>query len=103
LRQRLFFPAVVLGVPVLANHIAGAGEPFFIPPELLQGFGRVMLDTIASGVAEEFQQPRPGLNGNVMGFEAQKPRGLKYVQPCGKELMTQKFNLSVLNSYGNFN
>jgi hypothetical protein len=57
-------------VPVLANHIAGAGEPFFIPPELLQAFGRVMLDAIAGGVAQGFEQSRPGEHGNVMGFEA---------------------------------
>ena len=44
----------ILGVPVLADNIAGAGEPFFIAPKLLQGFGRIMFDAIADGIAERF-------------------------------------------------
>ena len=87
-------------MPVLANHIAGAGEPFFIPPELLQGFGRVMLDAIAGGIAQGFQQSRPGEHGNIMRFEAEKPRGLKHVQPRGEDLMAQELNLSFLNIHG---
>ena len=89
--------AGVLVVPVLTNDIAGAGEPFFVTPELLQGFRRVMLDAIAGGVAERFQQSRSGQNGDVMGFEAQKPRGLKHVQARGKNLLAQEFILSFLN------
>ena len=89
----LIFPAVILGVPVLANNIAGAGEPFLIAPDLLQGLGCVMLDAIAGGVAERLEQPRPGQHGNVVGFEAQKPGGFKHVEPCGQNLPAQEFNL----------
>src|SRR5208283_5746413 len=96
-RWRLILPAGIPVMPVLTNDITGAGEPFLVAPELLQGFCRVMLDAIAGGVAERFQQSRSGQNGNVMRFEAQKPRGLKHVQPCGKNLMAQEFNLSFLN------
>ena len=59
-----------------------------------------MLDAVAGGVAEGFQQSRPGQNGNVMGFEAEEPRGLKHVQPRGQDLMAQEFDLSFLNIHG---
>ena len=32
-----------------------------------------------------------------MGFEAEKPRGLKHVQARGENLLTQEFNLPFLN------
>jgi len=95
--RRLFFPAVILGVPVLADHIAGAGEPFFIAPELLQSFGRVMFDAVAGGIAERLEQPRPGQHGNIMRLEAEKPGGFKHVEPCGKNLSAQEFSLFFVN------
>jgi len=81
--RRLFFPADILGVPVLANNLTGAGEPFLIASDLLQGFGRVMLDAVAGGVAKRLEQPRAGQHGNVMRFEAQKPSGFKDVEARG--------------------
>ena len=65
-----FLIAGILGVPVLAYLIAGAGEPFLVAPELLQSFSRVMFDAVARGIAKWFQQSRAGQHGNVMGLEA---------------------------------
>ena len=93
----LFLLAGVLVVPELANGLAGAGEPFLIAPELLQGFGGIMFDAVARGVAERFEQPRAGENGNVMGFKAQEPGGFKHVEARGKYLPAQEFNLFFLN------
>ena len=75
----LFLLAGVLIVPELADGLAGAGEPFLVAPELLQGFGRIMFDAVARGVAERLEQPRARQHGNVMGLEAEKPRRFKHV------------------------
>ncbi len=75
----LFLLAGVLVVPELADDLAGAGEPFLVAPELLQGFGRVMLDAVARGVAKRLEQPRAGQHRNVVGFKAKKPSGFKHV------------------------
>ena len=50
----LLLLAGVLVAPELADNLAGAGEPFFIAPELLQRFGREMFDAVARGIAEWF-------------------------------------------------
>jgi hypothetical protein len=84
-------------VPELANDLAGAGEPFLVAPELLQGFSRVVFDAITHGVAKRFEQPRAGENGNVMGFESQKPGGFKHVEPRRENLPVQEFNLLFVN------
>ena len=84
-------------MPELANDLTGAGEPFLVAPELLQGFGRIMFDAVARGVAERFEQPRAGENGKVMGFKAQEPGGFKHVEARGKYLPAQEFNLFFLN------
>ena len=95
--KALIFSAAILGVPVLANNLAGAGEPFLVAPELLQSFGRVMLYAVARGVAERFEQPRAGQNGNVVGFEAEKPGGFKHAETGGQNLPAQEFSLFFVN------
>jgi hypothetical protein len=55
---------------MLANNFAGAGEPFLIASDLLQGFRRVLFVAVARGFATRLHQPRAGQHGNVMGLEA---------------------------------
>ena len=93
----LFLLAGVLVMPELANDLTGAGEPFLVAPELLQGFGRVMFDAVARGVAKRFEQPRASENGNVMRFEAEKPGGFKHIEARGKNLPAQEFSLFFVN------
>ena len=84
-------------MPELADDLTGAGEPFLVAPELLQGFGRLLLYAVARGVAEGFQKPRAGQHGNVMRLEAEKPGGFKHVEARGKNLPTQEFSLLFMN------
>ena len=89
----LFLLTGVLVVPELTHDLAGAGEPFLVAPEQLQGFGRVMFYAVARGVAERFEQPRAGQHRNIVGFETQKPRRFKHIEARGENLPAQEFNL----------
>ena len=82
---------------MLANNLAGAGEPFFIASDLLQVFGRVMLDAVTGGVAKRLEQPRASENGNVMWLESQKPGGFKHVEARGENLPAQELSLLFMN------
>lgn len=81
-------------MPVLADDFTGATQPFFIAPELLQHFRRIMFDAIADGIAERFQQSSRSQNRDVMGLEAQEAGRFKYIKPGRENLAAQEFILS---------
>jgi len=79
--------------PVCGNGVAGAGEPFFVVPELFQRFGGKELRAIAGGMAERFQQACGYEHGNLVWFKTEKPRCLGRVEPGGDDFPSEKFGL----------
>ena len=96
-RRILVSPAYIrhskTGLPsgFVYDDITGTGKLFLVPPELLQGFRRVMFDAITGGIAERFQQSCPGQNWNIVGFKTEKPSGFKHVGPHRESLPAQEF------------
>ena len=60
---------------------------------LPSSLGGVMLDTVASWMAEGFEQSGSRQHRDVMRFETEKPSGLTNVQACREHFPTEKFVL----------
>ena len=80
----------ILAPPVRADGIRRLFEPLLIVPQLRQRFGRKKLGRVSGRMAERFEHPRAGQNGNLMGLEAEIPRRFQGVQPDGKQRQSEK-------------
>src|SRR5437870_4229544 len=85
--------AGVFLTPMAGNGIACASEPFLVAAKGFQVLSGVMLDTVASWMAEGFEQSGGRQHRDVMRFETEKPSGLTNVQACWEHLPAEKFVL----------
>jgi len=58
---------------VIADRVAGAGQPFFVAAKLIQYFGGEKLRAIARWRSKWFQKAGGDQHGNLMWLKAEKP------------------------------
>src|ERR1041385_2033748 len=74
--------------PIVANRVAGAGQPLLIASQLFQYFGSKEFSAVTGRVSKWFQQAGRDQHGNFMGFKTEKPGGLGRIETRWSNLPT---------------
>ena len=89
LLRRMFLPAGVLFLPVLADGIGDFDEPSAVFGDLQNIRRRKIFGAILNGGAEWFEQPGIDQRGNVMRLAVQHP-GRLLRREAGRQLAKQR-------------
>ena len=79
--------------PVVADRIAGAGEPFFVVAQLLKNFRGKKLRAVSRRMAKRFQHACGNKDRNLMYLKTQEPSGLSCIETSRSDFPAQEIVL----------